>query len=381
MQAIPDEVYPELEYRGRFLVQEAWRLAQRAHRPALLPCDLESAWRTFSSDPPAQVWSQHPGSSTCRLVHVPGALRPTPLSLTSLAAPEGGSGASGALGVGTALVDSRAMAARLAEVTLVLRAALEGTGTGGIDELVAQLGSQDSATRLLPAVAAALKASVEATLLGGSTEGLAPAAATAAALPRLQRVLLVLVGLLRSALPIAACAGEFLGLAATLAIHGARPPAPAPAAADIAFRESAAATLAGYAAHFSVVWPEVAAQTSGLLLDAAAEAALGDAQQGSGSGASSSAASASASATAPSAAQISAPDTLLGALASLCELRLLSQAHARVLERLLSALEARWAGDGGSDAGSALGREAEGLTWDLALRRVASRLRRTHLSQ
>ena len=84
MAAVPDAVAPELEYRGRYIVQEAWRLAQRAHRPAVLPCDLEAAWLAWSADPPPSSWAQHPGSASCRLAHAPGPLRPTPLSLAAV---------------------------------------------------------------------------------------------------------------------------------------------------------------------------------------------------------------------------------------------------------------------------------------------------------
>lgn len=42
-------IEPEIEYRLRYIIQEAWKFAQQAHKDKLLPIHIELAWKLLSS--------------------------------------------------------------------------------------------------------------------------------------------------------------------------------------------------------------------------------------------------------------------------------------------------------------------------------------------
>jgi len=286
------------------------------------------------------------------------------------------------------LAGSRSEARSLAEVTITLKAALEGATMDSIRALIAQLTAPGSPSSLLRAVVATVRAELEALLLVATPT---PSAATSTttpsttSLPRLQTILSSLLN--TPTLPLEECAGEFLALSVTLAVHTPHhPPQPSsssssssssastapPTPADVAFREAAAMCAAGYVGRFGRVWPEVEVQAVGLLLDAAVEASLSPGESGSGSG------SGSGSSAGP-VVTLQSPAALFGALSTLVILPSIPSQHRPLVGKLAGLLEGYWEGGGSSSSSSSSSGSGSGRgAWEEETKRVLSRVRKAH---
>lgn len=277
MSASAQFAFEELEYRARYVAQEAWSFARAARRSHITAADVLLAARGAgcAAMPPTTPWAQLPESAAARLILSEGCVRAHAVPPSALL--EGGGGGSGVAGI-----ENRAAAAALAAVVAGMQAAAGGGGGDGGDgaeggAALASLGATlralepAQARRLLPSVVGELRGVLERAII----DDLAPGG-TARAL-RVLRVAQLLAE--DEALPIEACPAELLAFAvsAVLTAGGtATATADAPAdAANLRVREFAARVLCAVTARVARSWPEVTDQVVGVLADALAGATPG----------------------------------------------------------------------------------------------------------
>jgi hypothetical protein len=362
---LEDALFTELEFRAGFILQEAAQLARHARRATISAADVALAQRSLSGGRPRGPWQQAPGSAAARLILSAGPLRVTPLGAAALLG--GGEGGSDT----AALAGSREAAATLAAVTSALSASLRSGSAEEFSALLAGLAGQhgEQLVRLMPAVVSSLRAALEGLLLapalsaggGGGGGGGTPDAR------QLHCLLHIIAGVAaQRGLPVEDCSGELLALLGSLLLHregGGGGETAEAAAAGQQLRELAAEAFVDFVERVAVQWPQVTEQACALLLDAAAGAALAGGEGG-----------------APPTVAISAPATLMGALAALARLPAVPPAQRPLLQRLLAMLEAHWEEAGGGGAcGAGLGNGGGALgSWDGAARRVCARAQRRH---
>ena len=294
MSASTKFAHEELEYRARYVAQEAWSFARAAKRSNITASDVTLAARGAGcvATPITAAWSQLPESAAARLILSEGCVRAHAVPPSALLAGGGGAGASG--------VENRAAAAALAAVVAGLQSAAgEGENEGAEGgAALASLGATlralepSQARRLLPSVVAELRSVLERVILDDSAHG---------GSVRALRVLRVVQLLAEDeALPVEACPGELLSLATSAVLSsggggsassssssssssggGGVSSAAADAPADAAMlrvRDFAARVLAAVTLRVSRSWPDATDQVVGVLADALAAATPGGTQ-------------------------------------------------------------------------------------------------------
>jgi hypothetical protein len=331
MSASTQFAHEELEYRARYVAQEAWSFARAAKRSIITASDVTLAARGAgcAAAPLTAPWSQLPESAAARLILSEGCVRAHAVPPSELIAGGGGAGASG--------VENRAAAAALASVVAGLQSAAgEGENEGAEGgAALASLGATlralepSQARRLLPSVVAELRSVLERVILDDSAHHGGSARAL-----RVLRVVQLLAE--DDALPVEACPGEMLALATSAVLTSgggggasssggggggvSSSAADAPAdAAMLRVRDFAARVLAAVTLRVSRSWPDATDQVVGVLADALAAATPGGTQ-----------------------AAVTAPAAIIGAAAALKRITPSAQ-MADTVGQLLVRLLARWA--------------------------------------